>query len=211
MNQCVRTLEERSSVRILTNSKRLTDDLYLRNIDQKDQKAQSALYPGGKLRSISGSGGVGCDCYSLKALLNKSVSNELTMKQGNLTPLLMLQAGTTISDKHLVDQWHEDEETAGSRLEAWGDLTGLSFDPKGVLTARMQELYYIAQKKVWEAVPREEARRNGWKIIKSRWIDINKGDDTAAQYRSRLVGRNLRTRRSTDYLRERRRWKRCGS
>ena len=66
------------------------------------------------------------------------------MKQRNLTPILMLQAGTTISDKHLVDQWHE----AGSRLEAWDDLTGLSLDPKGVLTARRQELDYIAQKKV---------------------------------------------------------------
>ena len=33
--------------------------------------------------------------------------------------------------------------------------------------------------------------RNGWKIIKSRWIDINKGDDTAALYRSRLVGKEF--------------------
>merc|ERR1712086_771926 len=93
-----------------------------------------------------------------------------------------------MSDKHLVDQWREDEAAAGNKLEAWDDLTGLSLDPKGVLTARRQELDYIAQKKVWEVVPREEARRNGWKIIKSRWIDINKGDDIAALYRSRLVG-----------------------
>jgi len=66
------------------------------------------------------------------------------MKQRNLAPILMLQAGTTISDKHLVDQWHEDEAAAGSRLEAWDDLTGLSLDPKGVLSARRQELDYIA-------------------------------------------------------------------
>ena len=56
-----------------------------------------------------------------------------------------------------------------------------------MLTARRQELDYIAQKKVWEVVPREEARRSGWKI-KTTWIDINKGDDIAALYRSRLVG-----------------------
>ena len=90
-----------------------------------------------------------------------------------------------------MDQWHETEETAGSRLEAWDDLTGLSLDPKGVLAARRQELEYISQKQVWEVVPREEARRNGWKTIKSRWIDINKGDDVAPLYRSRLVGKEF--------------------
>ena len=90
-----------------------------------------------------------------------------------------------------MDQWHETDETAGSRLEAWDDLTGLSLDPKGALAARKQELEYISQKQVWEIVPREEARRNGWKVIKSRWIDINKGDDVASLYRSRLVGKEF--------------------
>ena len=49
-NQCARTLEEKekSSVRILTNSKRLSAELYLRDSDQKDQKTQSALCQGGE-------------------------------------------------------------------------------------------------------------------------------------------------------------------
>ena len=58
----------------------------------------------------------------------------------------MLQAGTTISNNHLVDHWREEEVAAVSRLEAWDDLTGLSLDPKGVLSARRQELDYIAEK-----------------------------------------------------------------
>ena len=90
-----------------------------------------------------------------------------------------------------MDQWHETEETAGSRLEAWDDLTGLSLDPTGVLAARPQELEYISQTQVWEITPREKARRNGWKVIKSRWIDISKGDDVAPLYRSRLVGKEF--------------------
>ena len=110
MNKYVRALEEGNSVRILTNSKWLMDDLHLENIDQKAQSV-------GKLKSISVN--IGYECYSLKGSLYKSVSKELKMKQRHLTPILMLQAGTPISDKHLVDQWHEDEETAGSRLEAW--------------------------------------------------------------------------------------------
>ena len=62
---------------------------------------------------------------------------------------------------------------------------------KGVLVARKQELEYISQKQVWEIVPREEAIRNGWKVIESRWVDINKGDDVAPLYRSRLVGKEF--------------------
>ena len=107
----------------------------------------------------------------------------------------MLQAGATVSNSHLADQWHDPEIAAGERLEAWDDLTGLSLDPKGVLKARRQELDYIDQKKVWDIVPREEAKQNGWKIIKSRWIDINKGEDISAQYRSRLVGKEFADKR----------------
>ena len=95
MNQCVRTLEEkeRSSVRIVTNSKCLTDELYLRNSDQKDQKTQSALCQGGELRFTRTSGDIGYDCYSLKGLLYKRVSKEMKMRERNLTPILMLRAG----------------------------------------------------------------------------------------------------------------------
>ena len=53
----------------------------------------------------------------------------------------------------------------------------------------------MLRKNVWGVAPREEARRNGWKIIKSRWIDVNKGDDISAQYRSRLVGKEFADKR----------------
>ena len=143
-NQCVRTLEEKekSSVRILTSSKCLTDELYFRDCDQKDQKTQSASCQKGKPRFPRASGDIGYDCYSLNGLLYHSVSKEMKMRERNLTPILMLRAGTAISGDHLVDQWHEKEETAGSRLEAWDDLTGLSLDQKGALAARKQELDY---------------------------------------------------------------------
>ena len=74
-NQCVRTLEEKekSSVRILTNSKCLTDEIYFRDSDQKDQKTQSALCQKGEPRFPRASGDIGYDCYSLKGLLYHSV------------------------------------------------------------------------------------------------------------------------------------------
>ena len=49
-NQCVRTLEEKekSSVKILINSKCLIDEFYFRDCGQKDQKTQSALCQNGE-------------------------------------------------------------------------------------------------------------------------------------------------------------------
>ena len=44
---------------------------------------------------------------------------------------------------------------------------------------------------MYDKIPRHQAVRNGWKIIKTRWIDINKGDDLNPNYRSRLVGKEF--------------------
>ena len=35
------------------------------------------------------------------------------------------------------------------------------------------------------------ANQNGWKIIRTRWIGINKGDDASPNYRSRLFGKEF--------------------
>ena len=84
------------------------------------------------------------------------------MKQRNVVPIMMLQANTSLSNGKLADERHDLEITAGGRLEAWGDLTGLPLDHEGVLEARRKELTYVEQKKVWDIVSREKARENGW-------------------------------------------------
>ena len=45
--------------------------------------------------------------------------------------------------------------------------------------------------RVLEKISRRLAQAKGWEIIKTRWIDINKGDDDIAVYRSRLVGKEF--------------------
>ena len=77
----------------------------------------------------------------------------------------MLQANASLSNGQLADEWHEQEITAGERLEARGDFTGLPLEPKGVLEARRKELAYVDQKNVWDIVSREKAGANGWDII----------------------------------------------
>ena len=72
---------------------------------------------------------------------------------------------------------------------AWDDLTGMRLDAGMVIEARAREVQYVKDKRVYTSITRKEAQAKGWKVIKTRWIDINKGDDNNPVYRSRLVGK----------------------
>ena len=74
---------------------------------------------------------------------------------------------------------------------AWDDLTAVSLDAGKVRDARATEVAYIRDKKVYGKISRCQAMREGGKIIRTRWIDINKGDDVNPNYRSRLVGKEF--------------------
>ena len=45
---------------------------------------------------------------------------------------------------------------------------------------------------MYSKVTRKEAQARGWQVIKTRWIDIKKGDDANPVYRSRLVGKQFK-------------------
>ena len=75
-----------------------------------------------------------------------------------------------------------------SEALAWDDLTGMRLQADKVIEARSKEMKYVRDMKAWEKIPRSLAQAKGWNIIKTRWIDINKGDDDNPMYRSRLVG-----------------------
>jgi len=130
----------------------------------------------------------------LRRAICRGVAKEFKMKR-NVVPIMMLQANASMTNGKLADEWHDDEVPAGARMEAWDDLTGLPLDPKGVLEARQKELSYVEQKKVWTIASRDKANDNGWEIIKTRWIDVNKGDDLDVVYRSRLVGKEFADKR----------------
>jgi len=72
-------------------------------------------------------------------------------------------------------------------------VTGQPLRTELVRAARKLELEYFEAKQVWEKRPRSEAlARTGKAPITVRWIDTNKGDDEALNYRSRLVAREIR-------------------
>ena len=74
---------------------------------------------------------------------------------------------------------------------AFDDLTGMKLNAEGVREARKKEIDYVRRMGVYTKIPRSEASRRGWKVIKTRWIDVHKGDDANPIYRNRLVGKEF--------------------
>ena len=91
-----------------------------------------------------------------------------------------------------AEAWHDREGGQGVEWQkAWDDVTGDMLDPRKVQDARREEIQYTESMNVWKKMTREEAKRRGWEIIATRWIDVNKGDQDNPLYRSRLVGKEF--------------------
>ena len=74
---------------------------------------------------------------------------------------------------------------------AWDDVTNAPLNPVLMRKAREVEMEYFERLGVYERVPRSHQVAIGGKIIGVRWVDVNKGDSTDPDYRSRLVGREF--------------------
>ena len=60
-----------------------------------------------------------------------------------------------------------------------------------MLKARLEEMAWMRKKGVYKKITRQEAKRRGMKIVKSRWVDINKGDSVKRNYRSHVVAKEF--------------------
>ena len=98
------------------------------------------------------------------------------------------QDGQTIWRDEIMGLMVRDGQTS-----AWDDVSEKYLDPDLVAKARQVELEYFRKLKVYTHVPRSHMKETGGKIIGVRWVDVNKGDDTERNYRSRLVGKEFKT------------------
>ena len=73
------------------------------------------------------------------------------------------------------------------------DTSGAVLRPELVQEARAEEVRHTKDVfKVYVPVPEHEATRPGSKLIGTRWVDTNKGDDVRPDYRSRLVAQEVK-------------------
>ena len=97
----------------------------------------------------------------------------------------------TAKDKVLKAGEGNHEEVKFKGEQAWDDVTGEELDRREVMKARSKEMGYIHEKGVWERMPRRKAAALGYKVVKTRWIDINKGNYEDPNYRSRFVAKEF--------------------
>ena len=127
-----------------------------------------AVYPEGLCRAIC-----------------RGLIKQMELEKGHVKSLMNLNGNDSIQNVP------EDEESQNHWQEAWDDVSGKELDPAGVRAARSLEIEHVNMKKVWRKIPRAEAKRQGCKMIGTRWVDIDKGDDKKPDYRSRLVAKEF--------------------
>ena len=92
------------------------------------------------------------------------------------------------------DDWHwqEDQDLHwGSWQGPWDSVcdptTGQALDMRKVKAGRNEELDWMRKMHVWDHVPRSEVVQAGHKIVGTRWVYVDKGD----QVRCRLVAQEF--------------------
>ena len=70
----------------------------------------------------------------------------------------------------------------------WDNISGQPVSTEKVEEARSEEISVINQMQVWEVIDRPSNE----KVIPTRWVDVNKGDEKNVKYRSRLVAKEIK-------------------
>ena len=179
----------RKRTRFLTNSYWIAQELNRRcegnhaHVPLLDGKAgAAAIYPVELCRAIC------------RGLLREKKERVLQVKA--IVQIDPIGKGKKLPSK---EDHHDGEEASreaeiGAKydVEAWDDVSGVKLDAKQVMKARNEEIGWFKKKGVYQKIPRAEAIKNGWTILRVRWIDINKGDGEAPVHRSRLLAEEFR-------------------
>ena len=83
--------------------------------------------------------------------------------------------------------------------EFYDELSGSWLDPDRVKQARIEEMEEFRKHKVYEKVTIQECwDKTGRNPIGVKWVDVNKGDNSNPDYRSRLVAQEIKTDKRED-------------
>ena len=99
------------------------------------------------------------------------------------------EEGSPHDDKAEEERWRAMYE----EVDFWDDMNDMKpLNWEMAVKARKLEMDFFKKMGVYEKVPREVAKKLGCKVITTKWLDTNKGDELRPNYRSRLVGREIK-------------------
>ena len=112
----------------------------------------------------------------------------------------------TINAVQGADESPHDEDAEMERwrmlcegMEFWDDVNDwkpLTWEL--AVQARKLEMELFKKMGVYKKVPRDVAKKMGCKVITTKWVETNKGDTFRPNYRSRLVGREVKYNKRLD-------------
>ena len=136
----------------------------------------------------------------IEVALNKE-EKERRMSKGKVIDITNLMKQLMNLEKPSPQETAEQEEERYRML--YEDMiftddvhAGKTLDKETVIKARRLEIEFFKKMKVYQKVPKEMSQ--GKKVITTRWVDTNKGDEHQPEYRSRLVGREIKYNKRTD-------------
>jgi len=89
------------------------------------------------------------------------------------------------------------EMPEGEWTHFWDHVNGGCLNTEMVRKAREEELEWVRKAELYEVVPRQTClQETGKQPVTLRWVDTNKGDDQKPNYRSRLVMRDIKAKKT---------------
>ena len=93
------------------------------------------------------------------------------------------------------------DEACEERAEYYDEISGEPLDPRAVQAARAEEVNFMEGWACWQRVSWDEAvRQGGRKPIQTRWVDVNKGDASSPDVRSRLVAKDFAAQKDDSFF-----------
>lgn len=119
--------------------------------------------------------------------LGMQLEKDGRLKQGSIGLVIPDEEGDHMNDKE------------GMYGEFHINISGEALRSEGVRKARVVEMQGAKRHNLYTKVPIKECRMNtGKKPIGVRWVDVDKGDSTNCEYRSRLVAKGIDTEKRED-------------
>ena len=129
-----------------------------------------------------------CICRGYKDELEKHGMQMRARHQSGLAAVV--QGLLELRAVQMPSPHDEDPMEQYDDMEFTDDVSGKPLDSRLAVKARKLEIDFFRKMKVYTKVLRSEIGEG--KVLTTRWIDVNKGDLENPDYRSRLVGREIR-------------------
>ena len=81
-------------------------------------------------------------------------------------------------------------------VEYLDNITHKRLRTQGVIEARSKEIAYVKKRNIYTKVHISEA--DGYQVIDTMWLDVNKGDEDREDIRSRIVGKEYNDGKNMD-------------